>query len=108
MRAGVRLGRIVTTLAGAPRAPARRRRSRADAHYVYRRTGLPCRVCGTAGAHRGAWSGRNLYWCPVCQVRLNGLGHGAPRAHEPCTLPPAMRNTLRALVVTALAPPGWR
>ena len=39
----------------------------ADAHYVYRRTGLPCRVCGTA-VRTEVMAGRNLYWCPVCQL----------------------------------------
>jgi formamidopyrimidine-DNA glycosylase len=39
---------------------------RADAHYVYRRTGLPCRVCGTA-VRTQEMAGRNLYWCPACQ-----------------------------------------
>jgi endonuclease-8 len=66
MRAGVKLGRIVTTL------PADRDRRRgpvdpADAHYVYRRTGLPCRVCGTE-VRTEEMVGRNLYWCPVCQA----------------------------------------
>ena len=39
-------GRIVTTR---PEDRSRRRGAvqREDAHYVYRRTGLPCRVCGT-------------------------------------------------------------
>ena len=66
MRAGVRLGRIVTTL---PEHRARRRGAvqQADAHYVYRRTGLPCRVCGT-GVRTEVLVGRNLYWCPSCQM----------------------------------------
>ena len=38
--------------AGGPR-PARGPGAAEDAHYVYRRTGLPCRVCGTPVAHRG-------------------------------------------------------
>jgi endonuclease-8 len=66
MRAGVRLGRIVTT-----RPVHRSRRSgavqRDDAHYVYRRTGLPCRICGS-GIRTEVLVGRNLYWCPVCQA----------------------------------------
>jgi endonuclease VIII len=66
MRSGVRLGRIVTT-----RPEDRtRRRGRVqgdDAHYVYRRTGLPCRICGT-GIRTELMAGRNLYWCPVCQA----------------------------------------
>jgi formamidopyrimidine-DNA glycosylase len=65
MKAGVRLGRIVTTR---PEHRARRRgpAQREDAHYVYRRTGLPCRVCGTE-VRTEVMVGRNLYWCPVCQ-----------------------------------------
>jgi endonuclease-8 len=66
MRAGVRMGRIVTTRPG-----DRSRRggavSRDDAHYVYRRADLPCRVCGT-GVRTEVMVGRNLYWCPVCQA----------------------------------------
>jgi endonuclease-8 len=41
--------------------------SREDAHYVYRRTGEPCRICGTE-VRTEAMVGRNLYWCPVCQA----------------------------------------
>ena len=66
MRAGVRLGRIVTTL---PQDRSRRGGAvrREDAHYVYRRTGLPCRVCGTEVLTQ-VMVGRNLYWCPLCQA----------------------------------------
>lgn len=65
MKAGVRMGRIVTTR---PEDRSRRRGavSRGDAHYVYRRTGFPCRVCG-AEVRTEVLVGRNLYWCPVCQ-----------------------------------------
>ena len=65
MRAGVRLGRIVTTR---PEDRDRRRgvAAREDAHYVYRRTGQPCRVCGT-DVRTEVMVGRNLYWCPNCQ-----------------------------------------
>jgi endonuclease-8 len=65
MRTGVRTGRIVTTLPehrSRRSGPARPE----DAHYVYRRVELPCRVCG--GEVRTAeMAGRNLYWCPACQ-----------------------------------------
>jgi endonuclease-8 len=66
MRSGVRLGRIVTTR---PEDRSRRRGAvqRDDAHYVYRRTGLPCRVCGTE-IRTQVMVGRNLYWCPACQA----------------------------------------
>ncbi|MCU1443851.1 MAG: glycosylase [Cryobacterium sp.] len=40
--------------------------NRADRHWVYKREGLPCRVCGThiTLEEMGA---RKLYWCPFCQ-----------------------------------------
>ncbi|MCD4853573.1 Fpg/Nei family DNA glycosylase [Arthrobacter sp. AK01] len=66
MSDGVRDGRIVTTpptlwTGGAAIAPD------ADAHFVYKRDGMPCRACGTivGMAEIGA---RKLYWCPGCQV----------------------------------------
>ncbi|AIY00667.1 putative DNA glycosylase [Arthrobacter sp. PAMC 25486] len=37
-----------------------------DAHYVYKREGLPCRHCGTDVAMKEL-GGRKLYWCPSCQ-----------------------------------------
>lgn len=65
MRAGLRAGRIVTTRpldrdlqGGYVRGE--------DAHYVYRRTGLPCRVCGRPIAMQ-LLQARKLYWCPTCQ-----------------------------------------
>ncbi|GGA74902.1 formamidopyrimidine-DNA glycosylase [Edaphobacter acidisoli] len=38
-----------------------------EAHYVYRRKGLPCFVCGTE-VRRQEMAGRNLFWCPGCQA----------------------------------------
>jgi endonuclease VIII len=35
--------------------------------YVYRRTGRPCRRCGTAIASQISAGGRRVYWCPNCQ-----------------------------------------
>lgn len=64
MRAGVRSGRIVTTRA--EDRPAGRV-TRDKAHYVYRRTGLPCRVCSTPIA-TAVLATRNLFWCPSCQA----------------------------------------
>jgi endonuclease-8 len=40
--------------------------NRADRHWVYKREGLPCRVCGTHIALE-EMGGRKLYWCPYCQ-----------------------------------------
>jgi endonuclease-8 len=66
MRAGMVDRRIVTTL-------AKDRVSRTgpvlvgDEHYVYRRNGQDCRVCGTKVRKREGFAGRNLFWCPGCQ-----------------------------------------
>jgi len=40
--------------------------ARDEAHYVYRRSGLPCFVCGTK-IRQQELEGRKLYWCPRCQ-----------------------------------------
>ncbi|WP_375490774.1 Fpg/Nei family DNA glycosylase [uncultured Jatrophihabitans sp.] len=64
MRAGVRSGRIVTIRE--EDRPRRGRLTRAEANYVYRRTGEPCRVCGTE-IRTEVLVGRNLFWCPNCQ-----------------------------------------
>ncbi|UKA73881.1 Fpg/Nei family DNA glycosylase [Arthrobacter sp. FW306-07-I] len=37
-----------------------------DVHFVYKRQGLPCRVCRTV-VLIAELAGRNLYWCPFCQ-----------------------------------------
>jgi len=62
---GVRTGRIETlrpehTPEQSPATPAGTR------NYVYRRTGLPCLVCG-AKVRTEELAGRNLFWCPRCQ-----------------------------------------
>ena len=38
-----------------------------EAHYVYRRKGRPCFICGTEVESK-VFGGRNLFWCPVCQA----------------------------------------
>jgi formamidopyrimidine-DNA glycosylase len=74
LRAGVRANRIVTTLpADRERRSGRARRE--DAHYAYRRTGLPCRRCGTP-IRSEVMATRNLFWCPVCQPEAHGQGAG--------------------------------
>jgi endonuclease-8 len=40
--------------------------SRSDRHWVYHRTGEPCRVCGTPIVME-VMGGRKLYWCPQDQ-----------------------------------------
>ncbi|MCE1179749.1 MAG: Fpg/Nei family DNA glycosylase [Micrococcales bacterium] len=70
---GVVMGQIVTMddqledlrpliVAGQRPEPVERR------FYVYKRTGEPCRVCGTRIRTELA-AGRNLFWCPRCQRR---------------------------------------
>lgn len=63
---GVREGMIITRadLDAAGRAAAVL--DPAERHGVYRRTGLPCRICGTT-VQRAELAGRWLYWCPGCQ-----------------------------------------
>jgi endonuclease VIII len=65
MRVGVRTGRIVT-VRQADR-PRRGRLTAPESVYVYRRAGMPCRVCGTEIRTR-VFVGRNLFWCPSCQA----------------------------------------
>lgn len=38
-----------------------------EAHYVYRRQGRPCLICGTKILTE-VMAGRNLFWCPACQA----------------------------------------
>ncbi len=39
-----------------------------EAHYVYRRTGRPCFICGTP-VKTQIMASRNLFWCPTCQAK---------------------------------------
>jgi endonuclease-8 len=65
LKDGVRRGRIVTTL---PQDRAHRSGTvrQEEAHYVYRRSGLPCRICATLVVAE-PMAGRTLYRCPYCQ-----------------------------------------
>ncbi|HEY8997940.1 MAG TPA: DNA-formamidopyrimidine glycosylase family protein [Edaphobacter sp.] len=58
--------RIVTTKP-ADRPHKRGLALKEEAHYVYRRNGLPCFVCGTV-VKKQEMAGRNLFWCPTCQA----------------------------------------
>ncbi|OOL31973.1 DNA glycosylase [Rhodococcus rhodochrous] len=66
MRTGVRRGAIHVVRRehdrGAPAYAKGRPRT-----YVYRRAGEPCRLCTTPVLH-SIMQGRNLFWCPACQV----------------------------------------
>ena len=71
MAEGVRLGRI-DTVRPEHTPEAMGRPARADDHggevYVYRRAGQPCLVCDRR-IRTEVLAGRNLFWCPRCQVR---------------------------------------
>lgn len=67
--------RIVTTRPEDRPHPKGRAR-RFETHYVYRRKGLPCFVCG-AEIQMKVFVSRKLYWCPGCQpepTRPESLG----------------------------------
>jgi formamidopyrimidine-DNA glycosylase len=63
---GVDTGQMLTMDDLDEEARARALRSRADRHWVYKREGLPCRVCGTHIVLEMA-AARKLYYCPTCQ-----------------------------------------
>jgi endonuclease VIII len=67
LRIGVETGQMMTMDDLDPEAYRAAMANRADRHWVYKREGLPCRVCGTniVLEEMGA---RKLYWCPYCQA----------------------------------------
>jgi endonuclease-8 len=65
MKAGMVDRRIVTTRP-ADRLHRKGKALKEEAHYVYRRQGRPCFVCGTRILTE-VMAGRNLFWCPTCQ-----------------------------------------
>jgi endonuclease VIII len=68
MRAGMVDRRIVTTRAKDRPTKKIGQALKEEAHYVYRRQGKDCFVCGTKVMKMENFAGRNLYWCPVCQA----------------------------------------
>ncbi|MBB2911437.1 endonuclease-8/formamidopyrimidine-DNA glycosylase [Streptosporangium becharense] len=70
MAEGVRVGRI-DTVRPEHTPEAMGRPPRVDDHggevYVYRRSALPCLLCGTE-VRTEVLAGRNLFWCPACQT----------------------------------------
>jgi endonuclease-8 len=65
MHAGMDDRRMVTTLPK-DRPSGRGKAVRGETHYVYRRQGQPCFVCGTEVESK-PMAGRTVYWCPKCQ-----------------------------------------
>jgi endonuclease-8 len=66
MKAAMVDRRIVTTRPK-DRPHAKRPVLKEETHYVYRRQGRPCFVCGTKILTE-VMAGRNLFWCPTCQA----------------------------------------
>ncbi|KHL00414.1 Fpg/Nei family DNA glycosylase [Sinomonas humi] len=64
---GVRDGRIITTDPSIWTSPIGSLPAPEEAHWVYKRQGLECRICGTAILLADE-AGRKLYWCPACQT----------------------------------------
>ena len=87
MAEGVRTGRI-DTVRPEHTPEAMGRPARRDDHggevYVYRRTGQPCLVCGSA-VRTGVLVGRNLFWCPQCQRRFRSRAVGSAQVDRGTT-----------------------
>lgn len=66
LRIGVERGQMLTMDGLSDAAERAAMANLADRHWVYRRAGLPCRVCGT-NIRLDEIQSRKLYWCPVCQ-----------------------------------------
>ena len=80
MGEGVRSGRI-DTVRPEHTPEAMGRAPRKDDHggevYVYRRTSMPCLVCG-ATVRTGELVGRNIFWCPRCQPTFRSRAVQSP------------------------------
>ena len=63
---GVETGQMLTMDGLDEDSQRRALRNRADRHWVYKREGLPCRICGTHIVLEMA-AARKLYYCPTCQ-----------------------------------------
>ncbi len=66
LKIGVETGQMLTMDGLRGRKYTNAMAYRADRHWVYHRTGEPCRTCGTPIA-QAELATRNLYWCPYCQ-----------------------------------------
>jgi len=64
---GVETGQMLTIDGLSGDALDAAKASRDDRHWVYHRTGEPCRLCGSPIA-MAEMAGRNLYWCPKDQT----------------------------------------
>lgn len=67
LKIGVKTGQMMTMDGLSRKAYDGAMASRSDRHWVYHRTGEPCRVCGTPIVMEEI-GGRALYYCPVDQA----------------------------------------
>jgi endonuclease-8 len=67
LRIGVETGQMMTMDDLDDESYRKAMASRDERHWVYKREGLPCRVCGT-NILLEVMGGRKLYWCPVDQA----------------------------------------
>jgi endonuclease-8 len=86
MAEGVQSGRI-DTVRPEHMPEAMGREPRRDDHggevYVYRRTSMPCLLCGST-VRTGELVGRNIFWCPQCQPTFRSRAVQSPQ-REPGT-----------------------
>ncbi|TIH31640.1 Fpg/Nei family DNA glycosylase [Subtercola vilae] len=64
---GIRTGMMLTMDGQTPEVEAAARLNRSDRYWVYKREGLPCRVCSTHIVME-LMASRKLYWCPNDQA----------------------------------------
>jgi len=67
LKIGVQTGQMMTMDGLSAKQRTAALANRADRHWVYHRTGEPCRVCGTPIVLE-EFGGRKLYWCPTDQA----------------------------------------
>jgi len=66
LKIGVKTGQMLTMDGLTPNRKRAALANRADRHWVYRRAGEPCRICGTSIV-LDIMEARKLYFCPNCQ-----------------------------------------
>ena len=66
LKIGVKTGQMLTMDGLTPNRKRAALANRADRHWVYRRAGEPCRICGTPIV-LDIMEARKLYFCPNCQ-----------------------------------------
>jgi formamidopyrimidine-DNA glycosylase len=66
LKIGVKTGQMLTIDGLTPARQRAALANREDRHWVYRRAGEPCRICGTPIV-LDIMEARKLYFCPTCQ-----------------------------------------